>query len=286
MPRASIAAWRELSGYHHPADPIGPEPAAAAPDLRATWHEALAALGPVDGPDVRGMPDGMLLHLRGTYPVETAWAPQWVGDELRQVRDAAWDARLTGLRAAAEADAARCRGDHRQATREQERARSYRALEEAYRQRETAFAAVMTDRTEWEAATRQQRQLAVAADTELRRRHPGQYFAPLRSAEPGPATSAQREELTMAAGEGTAEIGQWIKDLASGRLVFADRLADRQSVKIPSEDPDYGDLGQAFPAWSRASRGAILQPPKPEMTPSPRILQRAMDRDADWEAAD
>ena len=283
---ASIAAWRELSGYHHPADPIGPEPAAAAPDLRATWHEALAALGPVDGPDVRGMRDGMLLHLRGTYPVETAWAPQWVGDELRQVRDAAWDARLTGLRAAAEADAARCRGDHRQATREQERARSYRALEEAYRQRETAFAAVMTDRTEWEAATRQQRQLAVAADTELRRRHPGQYFAPLRSAEPGPATSAQREELTMAAGEGTAEIGQWIKDLASGRLVFADRLADRQSVKIPSEDPDYGDLGQAFPAWSRASRGAILQPPKPEMTPSLRILQRAMDRDADWEAAD
>ena len=98
---------RELSGYHHPADPIGPEPAAAAPDLRAAWHEALAALGPVDGPDVRGMPDGILLHLRDTYPVETAWAPQWVGDELRQVRDAAWDARLTDLRAAAEADAAR-----------------------------------------------------------------------------------------------------------------------------------------------------------------------------------
>ena len=97
---ASIAARRELSGYHHPADPIGPEPAAAAPDLRAAWHEALAALGRAEGPDVRGMPDGMLLHLRDTYPVETAWAPQWVGDELRQVRDAAWDARLTGLRAA------------------------------------------------------------------------------------------------------------------------------------------------------------------------------------------
>ena len=104
---ASIGAWRELSGYDHPADPIGPEPAAAAPDLRAAWHEALAALGPVDGPDVRGMPDGMLLHLRDTYPLETAWAPQYVGDELRQVRAAAWDARLTALRAAAEARAAR-----------------------------------------------------------------------------------------------------------------------------------------------------------------------------------
>ena len=72
----SIGAYRELSGYDHPADPIGPEPAAAAPDLRAAWHEALAALGPVDGPDVRGMPDGTLLHLRDTYPIETAWAPQ------------------------------------------------------------------------------------------------------------------------------------------------------------------------------------------------------------------
>ena len=283
---ASIAAWRELSGYHHPADPIGPEPAAAAPDLRAAWHEALAALGPVGGPDVRGMPDGMLLHLRDTYPVETAWAPQYVGDELRQIRDAAWDARLTSLRAATDARAARRRGDHLQATQEQERARSYHALEAAYRQRETVFAAVMADRTEWDAATRQQRQLAVAADAEVRRRHPGQYFAPLRSAEPAPATGAQHAEFTLTAGEPSIEMGQWIKDLAAGRRTFADRLADRQSQTIPSEDPDYGDLGPAFPAWSGPPRGAILQPPKPEMTPSPQILQRAMDRDADWEAAD
>jgi hypothetical protein len=68
------------------ADPIGPEPAAAAPDQRAAWYEALAALDPAGGPDVRGMPDGTLLHLRDTYPIETAWAPPWVGDELRQVQ--------------------------------------------------------------------------------------------------------------------------------------------------------------------------------------------------------
>ena len=90
----SVGAYRELSGYDDPVDPIGSEPAAAAPDRRPAWYEALAALGPVDGPDVRGMPDGTLLHLRDTYPVETAWAPQWVGDELRQVRAGAWEARL------------------------------------------------------------------------------------------------------------------------------------------------------------------------------------------------
>ena len=102
---SSIGAWRELSGYDHPADPIGPELVAAAPDLRAAWHEALAALGSSEGPDVRGMPDGLLLHLRDTYPLETAWAPQYVGDELRQVRAAAWDARLAAVRAVAEAEA-------------------------------------------------------------------------------------------------------------------------------------------------------------------------------------
>ena len=94
---AAIGAWRELSGHGHPADPIGLEPVAAAPDLRAAWREAVAALGPTGGPDVRGMPDGRLLHLRDTYPVETVWAPQYVGDELRQVRAAAREARLAGL---------------------------------------------------------------------------------------------------------------------------------------------------------------------------------------------
>ena len=186
---SSIGAWRELSGYDHPTEPIGPEPAAAAPDLRAAWHEAFAALAPVDGPDVRGMPDGTLLHLRDTYPIETAWAPQYVGDELRQVRAAAWHARLAGLRAAADAHAARRHGHHDHAAQKQELAASYQALHDAYRQRETIFAATMADRTDWDTATRHQRHLAAAADAELRRRHPGQHFPPLRSAEPEPATA-------------------------------------------------------------------------------------------------
>ena len=188
---AAIGAWRELSGYDHPADPIGPEPAAAAPDVRAAWHEALAALGPADGPDVRGMPDGTLLHLRDTYPIETAWAPQYVGDELRQVRAAAWDARLAALRAAAEARAA---GTAATTTtpRPAQAGRQLPGHARAYRQREAVFAATMADRADWEQATRAQRQLAVAADAELRRRHPGQHFAPLRSAEPEPATGPAR----------------------------------------------------------------------------------------------
>jgi AAA domain len=283
---AAVGAWRELSGHCDPADPIGPEPVAAAPDLRAAWHEALAALGPAGGPDVRGMPDGRLLHLRDTYPIETAWAPAWVGDELRQVRAAAWEARLAGMRAAAEATAARHRGDPGTAARQQELAASYHALHEAYRQRETIFATTMTDRADWDTATRAQRHLAVAADAELRRRHPGQPYPPLRSAEPEPATESQRAQLTLTATEPSPETRQWIMDLTTAHRTFARRIADRQSVIIPAEDPRYGDLGQAFPQWPGPGRDAILQPPKPEIQPSPQVLERAADRDADWEAPD
>ena len=56
-------------------------------------------------------------------------------------------------------------------------------------------------------------------------------------------------------------------------------------MTIASEDPDYGDLGQAFPPWKGRAKDAILQPPKPEIRPSARVLERAADRDLDAEAA-
>jgi hypothetical protein len=83
--------------------------------------------------------------------------------------------------------------------------------------------------------------------------------------------------------------GRWpqlVTDLAAAHRTFARRLADRQSLTVPSPDPGFGDLGQAFPPWPGRSRDAILQPPKPEIRPSPQVLERAADRDADWEAAD
>jgi hypothetical protein len=282
---ASIGAYRELSGYDRPDDPIGPEPA-GTPDHRAAWHEALAALGSADGPDVRGMPDGRLLHLRDTYPIETAWTPPWVGDELRQSRTAAHDAHLAALRAAAEATAARNRGDHEQAARQQALAASYQAMGDIYRDHETVFAATMTDRADWERATRHQRQLAVAADTELRRRHPDQPWLPLRSAEPELTRAAQPGDPARTPEEDREQAARQISDLAAQHREFADKLAQRQSLEIPAEDPDYENHGPAFPAWRGPYPDAILQPPRPEIQPSPRILERAADRDLDIEAAD
>ena len=209
------------------------------------------------------MPDGTLLHLRDSYPIETAWAPKRVGDELRQVRTGARDARLAAVRAAAEAEAAQCRGHDEEADRQRALGASYQAMHDASAERAATFAAVMADRADWDAATRAQRHLAVVADAELRRRHPGRQYPPLRSAEPPPVTQAQRDELTLTAGEQIRETGQQIKDLAAQRRAFAGKLADRQNLTIPSEDPDYGDLGQAFPPWPAPAKDAILQPPSP-----------------------
>ena len=163
------------------------------------------------------------------------------------------------------------RGDQGYAAARHKLAASYQALERAYREREAVFAHTMADHADWEAATRAQRQLAVAADAELRRRHPGRYFVPLRSAEPEPATGAQRDELTLTPDQSPGEVDQWIKDLAAGHRAFAGQLADRQSQTVPSDDPDYADLGPAFPASTGPRRQPILQPPKPEIPPSPRI---------------
>ena len=109
---SSIGAYREMYGYEHPDDPIGPEPGHQTPDQRAAWHEAFLALGPADGPDVRAMPDGRLWLIRDTYAAETAWAPRHVGRELRLARLGASTADQGAIRADAETDAARKADDH------------------------------------------------------------------------------------------------------------------------------------------------------------------------------
>jgi hypothetical protein len=181
---ASIAAYREMYGYDHPGDPIGPEPSHRTPDQRAAWHQALTVLGPSTGPDVRALTDGRLWLLRDAYAAQTAWAPRHVGKELRLSRLGAFDAALAAIRTDAEAQAARKTGDHDRAARHEHLAASYRTMRDHYQQQEQALSQAAIDRQEWEQATAGAHRLAITADAELRRRHPGQRIEPLRSAEP------------------------------------------------------------------------------------------------------
>jgi hypothetical protein len=272
---SAVGAYRELFGNDDEPNPVGPEPIADHPDKRALWHEAWRALEPVDGTDLRDRADGSLWLIRDQYVAETAWAPKHIGRELGYVRASAEDARLRVIRSQAEAQAARKGGDAELATRHEQQAERSRAQESSYRMQETILAALMDDRRTWEAATEAQRRLAVAADTELRRRYPETPIGQLRSAEPDEVTIEQRDELDVLPEESREyQPPAWMRELAEGRKPFSEKIAERQSVMEPHEDPDYGDVGRAFPSWARQDREAVLQPPKPPIPQSGRIVER------------
>ena len=281
---APIAAYREIYGYDHPGDPIGPEPSHQAPDQRAAWYQAFTALGRAAEPDVRAMPDGRLWLLRDSYAAQTAWAPRHVGKELRLSRLGAFDAALGAIRADAEAQAARKSGDHDRAARHEHLAASYRALRDFYQQREHTFARVMATRQEWEQATAGSRRLAIAADAELRRRHPDHKVELLRSGEPGIVSDTGREQLHPVPDEKLTEAATRIHVLTTQHSVFREKTGERQ--RMPSNDLDWASLGDTMPSWWAPHEDALLRQPKPQITPSGRILQLAAERDTDLEAAD
>jgi hypothetical protein len=272
---APIAAYREMYGYHHPDDPIGPEPSHQAPDQRAAWHQAVTALGPAGGPDVRAMSDGRLWLLRDSYAAQTAWAPRHVGKRLRLSRLGAFDAALGAIRADAEAATARKTGDHDRAARHEHLAASYRAMRDYYQQQQQAHAQAMANRQDWEHVTAGSRRLAIAADAELRRRHPDQKIEPLRSAEPAPVGDAEHKQVHPAPGQEISQVQQ---------ALFRAMLQDRQALKVPTEDPSRSGLDTLFSARRTLGQAAILQPPKPSIVPSIRVLQRAAEHDAEPEA--
>jgi hypothetical protein len=69
-----------------------------------------------------------------------------------------------------------------------------------------------------------------------------------------------------------------IRDLAVQREEFRAEMDERPGLIVP------GDHGKAFRAMKTPSQDAILQPPKPEITPSAKILQLAAEHDIEPEA--
>ena len=302
---AAIGAYRELSGHDHPDDPIGPEPVTASPDLRAAWHEARSALAPHDEiPGVRHLTDSQLLTLRSGWRQDTR-VPDLTADKLRQTRAAARDANPAILRAQAEADAARRRGEYEGAARQETLAASYQAMRDAYRACKTQ----LNTEIQGQHAREQEihRLICLAADAELRRRHAHQPWPPLPTADPPlvPRCAQERhldheretsidsrqsmghvrDGKSPASATDLADISRQVEETAARHRHIAARLAERHYPDLAAEEPVY-DIGPAFPLGGPSRTSAILQPPKPEMPPSSWILERVEDRDLDLEAAD
>jgi hypothetical protein len=176
--RAGIAAaYREELGWASQTDPIGRAPEQASPELRASWHAAYAALRMPDlDRDTRAATDGELLVRRAAYRRQAAWAPPHVAEDLREAHLAEDTCRADAVLAWHQADAARDWVE-RSLARQQALALSSRAQQAGGRRQ--ALDQIAEARGAWREATEQARQRALAADTELRRRHPGIDRQPL-----------------------------------------------------------------------------------------------------------
>ena len=190
--------------------------------------------------------------LRDTNPIETAWAPPYVGDELRQVRAAAWDARLAGRRATAK---------RRRAAWPPRRPRtrpagtSWPPVTRPW-SGPTGSARRCSPRR-WPTAPTGTPPPAPSASWPSPPRdcavaHPGQYFPPLRSAEPEPATGAQRDDLALTPDEPPGGIDQWITELAAGHRTFAGQ------ARRPAEP------GRSRPKTPTTATSARRSPPGPD----------------------
>jgi hypothetical protein len=260
-----VGAYRELFAFNHPTEAIGAEPGMLSPDRRALWYAASQALGIREDIEVGSLSDGSLELRVRQFSAETAWAPRDVSLALSSVRREIGDAKIEAANRDAEASAARERGEHEVADRHELLAAAARDAVEAHQAHESILAGLADDRAQWDQATGPQRKMAVAAHRELSRRHPEREREPLQSAEPEPIFE-HSPELDAEA-------------LQAERTTFAERLAERESLMVPAEDTDLADLGQAFPSLDERDHGPILVPPRPEIRPSDRVLERGVDND-------
>jgi hypothetical protein len=146
----------------------------------------------------------------------------------------------------------------------------------------------MANRQEWEHATAGPRSLAIAADAELRRRHPHQKIEPLRSGEPAAVSDTGREQLSPGPDEKLTERVTRIRDQTGQRLASRAEMDEHPGRMMPGEDPVWGGFGDAFPDSRTSGTNPILQAPRPEIIPSARLLQLAAEHDTepDREAAE
>lgn len=137
-------------------------------------------------------------------------------------------------------------------------------MAEFYRTQESELDQTMQVRRAWELSTEHSRRQAIAADTELRRRNLTRRHERLRSAEPV-VTDEQRGQLAFEPGAIEYETPEWITQLAEERRTVQLRLSESSEARYE---------GEILPAWNR---DAVLQPPTPEMRPSPAVLNRAAE---------
>ncbi len=291
-------------GYAHPSEPIGPRPGQHSPEARASWQAAAEALGYQPG-SLREHNDGLLWAWRSAFAREMAWAPPYKGDDLAAVRSEIRRTQIEADRARRHAGAATTE-DARQ--RLADRAAILARWEEMTRDLAAQLTEAQASYDAWETATAPTRDRAVAADAELRRRHPRHHLEPLRAApgspEPqpsGPAPERPAPEADSAAWPVLGPHAERMDDVAAQLREISERLdetavhkaqearrraAEITSMQIEPDDPDAAPLAAWKSELEARQREAVRHEPMPRVPHAQPVAAEASAGVADREAAD
>jgi hypothetical protein len=104
--------------------------------------------------------------------------------------------------------------------------------------------------------------------------------------EPEPLSTAEREAqalevLGLTPGYGQPELPDQVSQVAEYNRRRQAEIDERRSLRIPAEDPDEMDLGEAWNVLAERRRDAVIQPPKPPIPAADAILERTADREAE-----
>jgi hypothetical protein len=260
----------------------------------------------VEGVDVRHLTDGQLLARRRAYEAETSWAPMHVAEELRATRRQEQHSKVEATRHTYEAAAAARRGQQDRASLHEHAASSWTVLGHRATEVRELLAEAHDTRCQWEVLTEPTRRVARAADIELKRRGVLGPDDVLRSAEPEgfkyperdktadvwvqphldgtaelpreePLTPAGRERqalevLGLSFGHDQPELPLQVTEVADYNRQRQAQIDELRSMRLPAEEPDEIDLGEAWSVIAERRRDAVIQPPKPPIPAADAII--------------
>ena len=273
---AAVEAYREMTGWRSPGEPVGPAPGVSEPEHRAAWHTALIALARVDGIDLSHLDDRELHARRALYAQETARAPLHPGRELRLSRLARDHAAVRADRARREAGTAT---DTEVRKKHQANATQWTALRDRAAQAASLYEEAMATRQDWQRIAEPTLRIARAADLELRRRDPGARHEPLKSMEPeadfvdGNPEPNDAEMLdALGLSPEATELSAHPRRTAQAARQAQARLDELATLPQPEEDHEH----MPTEAWGQQAawrREAVRQPARQLVRPFERLAE-------------
>ena len=187
------------------------------------------------------------------YERETSWAPRYVGEELRLARLQARTAWENSIIANHRAESAT---DSGAAERHRALARMWQAMHDKATRIADVLATAQETRRQWDALTESTRCAAIAADLELRHRHPGLRLEPLRSAEPVSAGGDERRTSV------SSQQHVWVQETLDGVMHLPDAVPEAIGDKV--------DRVPVVPGREVSGQLVLALRPEAASQPSPR----------------